>query len=793
MKRMLKSAAALLLGASMMVTGAMAATTSFSDVPSNHWAYSYVTKAAQNNLVSGQGDGLYGVNNTLNIGEFATMICGLLYPEADDTYAGRSSYWWYQYVEAAYQRGDLTGTVAGDRRTSDGAWTATVVQQPMSRYDLAQIIANIMESQGWETPSSTAIFLAMATIPDWSDIPSNYQTAVALAYAGGFLSGKDGGRFDGESSMTRGEAAVVLCALLDAKTEIDSPTYDNRDGELANGKDATEENVRSALLDLKREFYDFYVYDTDRSYTSQRLGTASGSEGFAYMISDRVFGSLAVQEQDDPDKLKPGDLVELDGEYLVVSDVSGDSFDYVTCDSVGIVYWRTDGRISEIGSNDTILTRYEGESDRELDEDQVSDLINDFLDDRDEYDIGDEWDKSSYKSSVLSDGDRVYGSEAFAYYLSDYLFGDADYEEVDIEDVRVGDVIWLDESGEDGEDLYGVATAVSSSKVTFLYAAYDDHDETYYVDEDDRKFSSLGNKDVALTRYEDSSSSSGNRNNLDEDDVADLIDEFLSDSKNGYDEGDTCDESEDGYKSPEFGNKTYYDDQAFAYYMSDYIFGDDQPVDEMAGNDVDIDDIRLGDVIEYDGWFYVVTGVNTSKERMTCLYADEDWEVTYGTLYLEDFSRNDTIYTRYDGGGSSSNRSNLDENDVADLIDEFMDEEYPVDKIWKGGSYTTNNGSKYSGNRAFAYYFSDYIFDDAEYTQLDLNDIWTEDIQLGDLVRLDQEDDNNDDIYGVVIDTNDDDEEVRILYAAYDEYYDDYTITRLWVDFNDLYRVYTRY
>ena len=135
----------------------------------------------------------------------------------------------------------------------------------------------------------------------------------------------------------------------------------------------------------------------------------------------------------------------------------------------------------------------------------------------------------------------------------------------------------------------------------------------------------------------------------------------------------------------------------------------------------------------------------------------------------------------------------LDENDVADLIDEFMDEEYPVDKIWKGGSYTTNNGSKYSGNRAFAYYFSDYIFDDAEYTQLDLNDIWTEDIQLGDLVRLDQEDDNNDDIYGVVIDTNDDDEEVRILYAAYDEYYDDYTITRLWVDFNDLYRVYTRY
>ena len=63
------------------------------------------------------------------------------------------------------------------------------------------------------------------------------------------------------------------------------------------------------------------------------------------------------------------------------------------------------------------------------------------------------------------------------------------------------------------------------------------------------------------------------------------------------------------------------------------------------------------------------TSINTSKDRMTCLYADSDNEVSSTYLYLEDFSRNDTIYTRYEG--SSSNRGNLDENDVADLIDEF--------------------------------------------------------------------------------------------------------------------------
>ena len=793
MKRMLKTAAAVLLGASMLVTGALAANTSFSDVPSNHWAYSYVTRAAQEGLVNGMGDGVYGENVPLNIGQFSVMVCQLLYPEAADEYAGRSSYYWYQYAEAAYLKGDLDGTVAGERRRTDGAWTATVVEADMSRYDLAQIIANVMESQGWQTPDTTAILLAMATIPDWSEIPTNYQSAVAMAYAGGFLSGMDDkGTFGGESSMTRAQAAVVLCSMLDAKEALDSPTYTNRAGKLVNGDDANEDNVRSALSDLRKEFYDFYIYDTDRTYTSQRLGTASGEQGFVYMLSDRVFGALTVSEQENPERLKPGDIVELSGEYQLVTDVSGNSYDYVTCDSLGIVYWRTDGDLSDIGSRDTVLTRYEGEADYELDEDRVADLIDEFLDDRDEYGIGDEWDKSSYRSPVLSDDDKVYGSEAFAYYLSDYLFDDADYEEVDVEDARAGDILYLDEEGEDGKDIYGIVTSTSSSKVYFLYAAYDYDDECYYVADDDRKFNNLNRYAAAYTRYDDSSSSSGSRDDLDENDVEDLIDEFLDD-KNEYGIGDEWDSS---YRSPVLSdNDKVYGSEAFAYYLSDYLF------DDADYEKVDIDDVRVGDVIwlnEYgdddEDLYGVATAVSSSK--VTFLYAAYDYDE--GVYYIDEDDRKfsslgsrDVALTRYEDSGS--NRGNLDENDVADLIDDFMADEYAVNAAWDKSSYTTELGNRYSGNCAFAYYMSDYIFGDEELTELDLDDIWTEDIQLGDLVRLYLEDDNNDDIYGVVIDTNDDDEEVRILYAAYDEDYDDYTIARMWVDFNDLDRVYTRY
>ena len=792
MKRMLKTAAAVLLGASMLVTGALAANTSFSDVPSNHWAYSYVTRAAQEGLVNGMGDGVYGENVPLNIGQFSVMVCQLLYPEAADEYAGRSSYYWYQYAEAAYLKGDLDGTVAGERRRTDGAWTATVVEADMSRYDLAQIIANVMESQGWQTPDTTAILLAMATIPDWSEIPTNYQSAVAMAYAGGFLSGMDDkGTFGGESSMTRAQAAVVLCSMLDAKEALDSPTYTNRAGKLVNGDDANEDNVRSALSDLRKEFYDFYIYDTDRTYTSQRLGTASGEQGFVYMLSDRVFGALTVSEQENPERLKPGDIVELSGEYQLVTDVSGNSYDYVTCDSLGIVYWRTDGDLSDIGSRDTVLTRYEGEADYELDEDRVADLIDEFLDDRDEYGIGDEWDKSSYRSPVLSDDDKVSGSEAFAYYLSDYLFGDADYEEVDIEDVRVGDVIWLDKSG---EDLYGVATAVSSSKVTFLYAAYDDHDETYYVDEDDRKFSSLGNKDVALTRYEDSSSSSGSRDDLDENDVEDLIDEFLND-KNEYGIGDEWDSS---YRSPVLSdNDKVYGSEAFAYYLSDYLF------DDADYEKVDIDDVRVGDVIwlnEYgdddEDLYGVATAVSSSK--VTFLYAAYDYDE--GVYYIDEDDRKfsslgsrDVALTRYEDSGS--NRGNLDENDVADLIDEFLEDEYSLGKLLDGDIYyEANDGEEYEGNLAFAYYMSDYIFDDADYESLEPEDIWVDDVHLGDLVCLSQRDDRNDRIYGVVIDINEDKKDpICIVYAYYDKEFKDYTVSDDWVDLDDIRDLYTRY
>ena len=767
MKRMLRTALALALSAGLMIGSALVAdAASFSDVPAGHWAYSYVNRAANEGLVSGVGDGTYGVNDNLSTAHFATMLCGLLdIDELIAAYQGMSAYWWYPYVEAAYQAGALTGTTAGNRRASDGRWTATVVEADMNRYDMAQVVSNVAAANGWADAAGEAYLLAMLMIPDWSEIPAEYQSAVALSYANGFISGMEDGSFAGSSYMTRGQVAVVLCALLDAKNEVRAPSYSNPDGWLVNGDEANEANVSDALTNLQREYPNYETWDTDQVYTSDELGSGTGSRGFAYMISDRIFGACDSTTQYDPSYVKPGDVIYLDSDdvYGVVTEVDGDDFEYLYCDSLGIISWYGSGSVSDLGSRDVIYSRYEGENpNASMDEDEVADLIDEFLDRV--YDEGDTCDEceDGYRSSAFSSS-TVYGDRAFAYYMSDYIFDDRDVEEydgddLDLDEIRPGDVIYLDD-----EDLYVVVTNVDTrnDEIDCLYTNSSDRVESDYLEYD-----SLDRYDTIYTRYEGSTSSSGSNNNsgdLDENDVADLIDDFLADE---YDIGDTYDDYDDGYRSTYFASRTVYEDQAFAYYMSDYIF-DDLDVEEYDGDDLDLDEIRLGDVIYLDDedLYVVVTDVDTRNDEITYLYANVSAKVRSSYVDYDELDRNDTIYTRYEDSPSGSNSSRLDESDVEDLIDDFFAEEYDIGDT----CYECEDGYRstdfYSGtvydDRAFAYYMSDYIFDDRDVTSYDGDEVDIDDIRVGDVIYLD-----DDDLYVVVTDVNTRTDEITYVYTS---------------------------
>lgn len=633
-KRTLRAIAALALGASMMTGTAMAANISFSDVPSTHWAYSYVKKATEKGVVSGMGNGKYGVDEKLSNAQFATMICGMFYSKDVASYQSASADWWYAYMETAYQKGILSGTTAGNRRTADKKWTASVVNAEMSRYDMAQVIYNVSKAQSWETPSSTEMFFAMASISDWNEIPTQYQNAVMTAYAKKFLSGLDSkGTFGGKSSMTRGQAAVVLSAMLDAKGKMDAPTYTNRSGKLVDGSDANEDNVTSALKTLKYEFYDYDVWDTSRVYTSAKLGSGSGSQGFAYMLSDRVFGALPVETQSNANRLKPGDVVYLrsNSQYVVVTSVSSGEFDYVSCDSAGLISWRGSYDIDDLGSRDTIYTRYEGKADNdtlangdEATEKNVASVLKSLKKQKD-YKQGAEWNER-YSSNVFG---RASGDEGFAYMISDEIFGYLDYEELDdVYDMRVGDVVYRK-----ANDVYLIVLDTDLSDKTFTYLYLDSDDEICWGDDDWIK---MNRSDTVYTRYPEGASDDDTLSNG-KDATEKNVRSILSDLEDDY-SGKTWDTKK--YKSSVLGSGSSYN-QSFAYFISDEIF------DKLdSSTSTRFSKMRVGDVLYlYDEDLYVVIlSVDTSRDEYTYAYAKDN----NGKIYWDRSGDLDELETQYD-------------------------------------------------------------------------------------------------------------------------------------------------
>ena len=735
MKKMLKTAAALLLSGCMLTSPVLAATTSFSDVPNDQGINSFVLKAAKDGLVAGVGNGKFGMGQKVTNAEFATMVCKLFYStEAEayhntykDTY--KASEWWRPFLAVAYTKGLLGNTVMGTSRATNNSWSQSIVEQSISRYDMAQVLLNVSKVQGWEKASDQSLTDAKAKIGDWKNIPGKYQDAVAYAYAKGFLSGMQDGTFSGGNNMLREQSAVVLCRMSDAKADSsqteESPSFTNST-KLVNGKAATEKNVISALDALKKEYPTGYIWNVNKNYSSPELGNAKSGNGFIYMISDQVFGNMEAEETE-PEDLKAGDLIYLRGEgnYVLVEEVDGDKFTYAACNSSGRVTWGKKATIDDIGSKDEVYTRYDGDeksdllsNGKEATQANVEKLIKQFLDE--EYSDGDEWDYG-YKSDVLGSG-RVYESEAFAYYFSDYIFEELEAEDVkDFDDLRVGDIIYLDDSEE-----YVVVTGIDGDTIDYA-GVYQEKIYTDNLDVDD-----LTSKDKAYTRYpeakdEEEEGTLSNGKAVTQANVEKLVEKFDDEE---YTEDDEWDSS---HKSAAFGSKRVYDSQAFAYYFSDYIFGD------LKAKEVEnFDDLKVGDVIYWDDFeeYIVVTAVDGDTVDYTGVY---NKKIYVDELDVDDLDSKDSAWTRYPEAKEEeevtlSNGKAATQANVEKLIEKFVDEEYSDDDEWDYSYKSAVFGSKrVYDSQAFAYYFSDYIFGELDVEAVEDFD----DLRVGDVIYWD--------------------------------------------------------
>lgn len=206
LRRVAAGAISVVLAITMVSTSAFAVDPSFKDVPSNHWAKQSITAMADKGIMTGVADGVFAPSNTLTYAEFFTMLTRQFYA---DKLSGEGEYWYSQFVAAAAAAG------------IDQGLSMKSVTDVITRYDMAQIMYNLMSKKGVQMPSN----VDTSKIADWSKIPQEYQKAVSVCYSLGTLSGTDSkGTFNGTGNMDRAQAAVVMSRLLEVCEGAPTPT-----------------------------------------------------------------------------------------------------------------------------------------------------------------------------------------------------------------------------------------------------------------------------------------------------------------------------------------------------------------------------------------------------------------------------------------------------------------------------------------------------------------------------------------------------------------------------------------
>lgn len=177
---------------------------SFSDVPASHWAYSAIRQAVKDGITSGYADGTFRPGSQVTNAHFSAFVARAFY-SAESGAAGGGA--WYQpYTDALTAHGILRGTAVG------GSLSANI-DKPISRYDMAQVMYNVLADRGAAMPTEDALAAAQASISDWAAVPENYRTAVSACYAAGMLQGLADGSFGGRQAMNRAQACAVLSRL----------------------------------------------------------------------------------------------------------------------------------------------------------------------------------------------------------------------------------------------------------------------------------------------------------------------------------------------------------------------------------------------------------------------------------------------------------------------------------------------------------------------------------------------------------------------------------------------------
>ena len=172
-------------------------TMSFTDVPESEWYHSYVLDAYAMGLMRGTSATKFNPEGNLTVAELLTTCLNLLNVDVDTS--GQFVNWYDPYVIEATTQGLISTTDSFYRKLGD----------PVTRNEMAVIILRAVMSVDAESVVSDYSWVGNV-LADSSLIPQRYRESVYKAYASGILKGGGEGMFNGESNLTRAEAATVM-------------------------------------------------------------------------------------------------------------------------------------------------------------------------------------------------------------------------------------------------------------------------------------------------------------------------------------------------------------------------------------------------------------------------------------------------------------------------------------------------------------------------------------------------------------------------------------------------------
>lgn len=270
MKKCFRILAMILVLASLLTIGAAAAYTpgeglavfedvadmttyTFSDLSSNHWAYSGIEVSYNKGVLYGYQDGTFRAEKNVTWGQaivIAARIHAAYFGNALDLSIRSGDEWYSPY----YRYCDAHNMIPSS--CPKGVYLDGIV---INRYDLAYIFSRTIDKADLPAISDLAI-------TDIDQIPQQYLSSVKFLYSAGVLNGWANNNFGGERLTTRAQMAMIISRLLlpSERTGVDSrANADMADFQSNLENDSVAVQIGSNYYCLYRS----YENETDLSYS----------------------------------------------------------------------------------------------------------------------------------------------------------------------------------------------------------------------------------------------------------------------------------------------------------------------------------------------------------------------------------------------------------------------------------------------------------------------------------------------------------------------------------------------